>query len=147
MEALKDDDNKIKSRLKKIVNISIVFNSYKMIEFISEDTIQKLYFNRIESIVKLVEFLQENEEATKGAFEELKGKLSITFALDPEKHNINNIIDEDVKSIKDKYNIKGEEDELEFKGSYNDLLKLIESKFSKDIEHLIEDLQALKASN
>jgi len=137
LEALKDDDNKIKSRLKKIVDISISFNSYKLVEFIKEETLLKLHFNRIEAIVKLVVFLQDNEEQTKGAFQELKDLLATSFALCSK--TINNAIDKDISSIKQKYNIKGEEDDLEFKGTLQDFISMGIAKFSK--EELLKALQ------
>jgi len=133
--------NSFVTRLKKIIAIASVYRNFN-INYKNEEGEALMYYKTIEDIVKLLQFISDNtKELGSDVFPKVRKDLEEVITGDTSKKvAYNNTIQAKITEIKRQYNIKGDEDALEFKGTLNDFVKIALSKWSKE-----EILKALEA--
>lgn len=128
--ALVSKDNKVKTHFKQIIDVASNFLSYKI--ELTDKQLAKLYYNRIKDITKLLIFISENEDKLESGDTFKSVRTAIQNVIDMEfltKESLNNGIDDVITKVKADNNIKGEEDEFEFKGTEDDFIALMKVKF------------------
>ena len=139
--------NSFVSRLKKIIGIASSYRDFN-VKYTNEDGEATLYYKTIEDIIKLLQFISDNtKELGDDVFPKVRKQIEEALDSEAKKVAYNNSIQALITTIKQEYNIKGEQDDLEFKGGYNELWALVHTKLNdEEKQKMIEALQAdLKA--
>lgn len=108
----KEQDINITAYLKKIVTTAISFKSFNF-NYVDDKGLSKLTYKTIENVVKLLQFVSDNEGEIVDTFQTVRDDIDDVLSIDfLGKINYNNAINEKVAEIKKRNNIKGQDDAL-----------------------------------